>query len=420
MNSNGSFRAVRVSARGQMSFPSQALIVFGAALGLCAGFAPVYFGTISIFLKPIAQEFGWGRAQTSGAAVFSMLGTAVGAVVVGRLIDRCGAARVIPLSVLVTAALIGFLSRIDNNPIMYLILSLSIGLLGAGTTPPGYLSVLSRHFDKRLGLALGFAGIGMGVGTILLPILANYLVYAHGWRDAYVILGILSGIVGLIACFSLFFKRGRGVSGDAIKKQALSGGFGVTAVEALKGRRIWLLMIVVASVSIASLGVSVHFVSMLTDRGVTPALAAKAAAISGAGVVIGRVGCGYLIDRYHAPMIAAVVFLLAAIGVVLLPQAGEADFAWMALSGLLIGFALGAEGDFLPFLVREYFGIKEFGSIYGVLFFVHGLGGVLGPVLFGLSFDRFHTYSVALWGAAGLLCLASLLVSLTGRYQYPR
>lgn len=418
MNGNESLRASLIFAHKKASFSSQVLTVFGAALGLCFGFAPVYFGTLSIFLKPIAQEFGWDRAETSGVAAISMLGLAAGAILAGRLLDRYGAGRVISFAVVATAALIGLLSKVGDNPIIYLLLSLSIGFVGAGTTPPGYLSVLSRRFDKRLGLALGVAGVGMGVGTIFFPILANFLVSHYGWRQAYVLLAILSGAMGLLACVSLFAvvdKRG-GLQTNCGTTE--SGDIGVTAAFALRGSHLWLLLTVVMFVAVASLGVSVHFVSMLTDRGMAPGLAAKAAAFSGAGVISGRFLSGYLIDRYHAPRIAAITFMMAAGGALLLIPTGEVSFPWMSLSGFLIGFALGSEGDFLPFFVAKYFGMKEFGTIYGMLFFVFGLGGVLGPVLFGLSFDRLHSYSFALWGAATLLGIASALVVFMGRYRY--
>lgn len=414
VNSSDSFQAMH----GRPPSLSFVLIVFGAALGLSAGFAPVYFGTISIFLKPLAAEFAWGRAQASGAAVFSMLGLATGAILVGRLIDRFGPARVICTSVLATTALIALLSQIKNSPVLFTALSFSIGFVGAGTTPPGYLSILARWFEKRLGLALGFAGVGMGVGTILMPIVANHLIAIQGWRQAYVSLAVISGALGMLACFILFLRTDMGTRGGAPRRPEICTSPGVNVAEAFTSKHLWLLLGVVTAVAVSSLGVSIHFVPMLTDRGVEAEMAARAVAISGAGVVVGRVACGYLLDRYHAPAIAAGAFFFAAVGALMLSAGKEIDFAWLALSGLFVGFALGAEGDFLPFFVRKYFGLRAFGSIYGILFFAHGVGGVLGPVLFGLTFDHFQTYSVALRGAALVLCFAAISVMFMGRYRH--
>lgn len=221
----------------------------------------------------------------------------------------------------------------------------------------------------------------------------------------------------MLVCFILFLKTGKEHSVGASMDIETSPAQGMTVTEALKSRHLWLLLGVVMAVAVSSLGVVIHLVAMLTDRGVEAHMAAKAAAISGAGVVIGRVACGYMLDRFHAPMIAAGAFSLAAIGVVLLATGQGIEFVWLALSGLLIGFALGAEGDFLPFFVRKYFGLKAFGSIYGILYFAHGIGGVLGPVLFGLAFDHLKTYSFALWGASSLLFVAATAVMFMGRYR---
>lgn len=395
------------------------IIIFGSALGLCVGFAPVYFGTLSIFLKPIALEFGWGRAQTSGAGVLSMLGLALGAVVVGRSIDRFGPARTITSAVFLTAALMAVLPQVGNHPALFTALSFVIGFAGAGTTPPGYLSVLTRWFDKRLGLALGIAGIGMGVGTILMPMAANWLIAAQGWRAAYLSLAGLSGVLGGVACLVLFCGASSPQPSRSGAADALEELQGLGVAEALRTRHLWLLLAMVTAVAVASLGISIHFVSMLTDKSVSATMAAQAAAISGAGVVIGRVACGYLLDRCHAPIVAAGAFLSAAAGALVLAMGVDLPFSVVALSGLFIGLSLGAEGDFLPYFVRRYFGLKAFGSVYGVLFLAHGVGGVVGPVLFGLAFDRLGSYAPALWGACLALCAAAALVTFMGKYRFP-
>ncbi|WP_082079809.1 MFS transporter [Cupriavidus basilensis] len=405
---------------GGLSAPHRALIVFGAALGLCAGFAPLYFGTISVFLQPIAHEFGWGRAQTSAAGVLSMLGLAAGSIVVGQLIDRFGETRVIGGSASVMAVFMAIQSLCGNSPWLFAALSFGIGVAGAGTTPPGYLTVLARCLRDRLGVALGLAGIGMGVGTISMPVIAQTLIAHYGWRSAYAGLAAGALLLGWLAC-AIISRGARGLRGHARQRRLPAGSMpvpGYTVREALADRRLWLILAVTLLVSMATLGMSVHFVSLLVDGGITPQLAARAVAVSGAGVVLGRVVSGYLIDRFAARKVAAAAFCLAAAGAVLMASELSRAIQFSAFAGLLLGFALGAEGDFLPFFVKKYFGLKSFGRIYGVLFFVHGLGGIAGPVLFGLSFDHFATYKYALLCASGALCAAMLLVLRLGSYRF--
>ncbi|MDO8776283.1 MAG: MFS transporter [Burkholderiaceae bacterium] len=398
----------------------QVLIVLGAALGLGGGFAPIYFGTLSVFLKPVATEFGWGRAETSAAGVLSMLGLAFGAVLMGRLIDRYGPARVISSSVLAMAGLIVSLSLVANSAWLFGGLSFAVGVAGAATTPPGYLSVLAQRFDRRLGLALGLAGMGMGMGTVLMPMIAQWLINSYGWRAAYTNLAMGAAVLGGLACALLFLRNGKSTGGVRLRGVDSTPVTGDSVKEALRSPRFWLLISVVFVVSAASLGVAIHLVAMITDRGITATVAASAAAISGVGVVLGRLISGVLLDMYSARRIAslAFAFALAGLGVLALVTGVAAGFGLLATSALLIGFAIGAEGDFLPFFVRRYFGLKAFSSIYGLLFFAFGVGGVVGPTVFGVCFDRLGGYSVAMWGATVALLFAAAAILRLGPYRY--
>lgn len=396
-------------------------IVAGMALGLGAGFAPVYVGTVALFLKPISETFGWVRAQTSVASVLSMLGLAIGSMVIGRLVDRVGAFRVIAASAVLMAGLIVLLSRSANAPWEFGALSFAIGLAGAGTTPPGYFAVLARRFDGRLGLALGIAGVGMGLGTITMPLVAAALISAQGWRAAYVSLSLTSVALTAVACGLIFYGDTKGAE-HARRNSATNAHLpGHTLTAAFADSAIWLLFAVVLLVAMASIGVSIHLVSLLTDQGVGTGDAAKTAAVTGLGVILGRFGMGYLLDHFQARRVAAAAFLMGALGPVLLLVEGRApSLAVASAAGILIGLVLGAEGDFLPFLVRRYFGLRAFGTIYGLLFFAHGIGGVIGPVLYGQCFDSFGAYTSALWGSVIALCLAAALIHRLGRYRYPK
>lgn len=405
-------------ASNERSGVRQSLVVLGAALGLGSGFAPVYFSTLSVFLKPVAAEFSWGRAETAGAGVLSMLGLAIGSVLVGRCIDRFGPSRIILASVALMALLINLLARVGNDPLLFGGLSFLIGVVGAATTPPGYLSVLAMWFDKRLGLALGLAGVGMGAGTVLMPVITQGFIAQYGWRGAYIHLGAWSAAFGAIACVLMFLPRNPSSLTRRVGALHKSIVPGETVSEALRKGRFWLLSAVILVVSASSLGISIHLVSLVTDLGVSASDGARVAALSGVGVVLGRLVCGAVLDVYPAPRIAAMSFALASIGAALLASGTPTGFASVALCGLMIGFAIGAEGDFIPFFVRRYFGLQAFGSIYGLLFFAFAIGGLLGPIAFGARFDGTQSYAHPLWVAATGLALAAVAVLRLGPYHY--
>lgn len=403
------------TARNRADRRSSVVTVAAVSLGLAVGFAPVYFGTLTVFLRPVSEEFGWGRAQASLGGVISMLGQAVGAIVVGRLIDRWGAMRIIPPAVALLAAMIVVQSQIQGAFGLFVLVGFLIGLAGAATTPPGYVSILARMFHDRLGLALGLAGAGMGIGHIITPIVAQAFISHVGWRGAYLGMATIVLVGGLTACaiVAAFGLKGRSVASVKTSTEQSSGSVRVIFIDP----RFWRLAAMVLLVSVFTMGISIHLVPMLRDAGVAAGVTAGSASLAGIGVLLGRLISGALIDRFQARLVAACFFALASVGALLLTIA-TADSLWMFFAaGLLVGFSMGAEGDFLPFFVRRYFTVRSFGTIFGVLFFIHSLGGVIGPLLFGLTFDSWSTYTPALVATVVALTLASILVISLGPYR---
>jgi MFS transporter, OFA family, oxalate/formate antiporter len=391
--------------------------VLGVAIGLLGSFPALFFSTLSVFLKPIAEEFGWGRAQTVGATVTANLGIAIGAIIVGRLIDRFGAHRVVPTSALLMALGIATLGLLPNQPALMAVLSFSIGLVGVGTTPLGYLTVLPRYFDKRLGLSFGLAMAGLGLGTVIMPMLAQQLIGSQGWRMAYASLGALTLGTAAVAWLLLFTHSGSQSNAVSASVRDLSAS-GMELRAALRDGRFWLLLIAVLAVSAAALGFSVHGVSIMTDRGLDGAAAARIAGLAAIGVMLGRLLGGVLMDLVPATWVAFASFALGGAGLWIFAIDTSQSAALLTLAAFLASFAIGAEGDFIPMAVRRYFGLKAFGAIYGVLFFGYAFGGVLGPVVMGLYFDRLGDYRFVLHIAALVCGVCSVAMLLLGRYRY--
>jgi MFS family permease len=399
--------------------PSAARVVSGAAIGLMGSFPALFFGTLSVFLKPIAGEFGWGRAQTAGATVLSNLGIAFGAILVGRLVDRFGAHRVIPWSAALMAVAIAALGLIPNSPLLLAALSFTIGLVGVGTTPLGYLSVLPRYFDKRLGLAFGLAMAGMGVGTVLMPMVSQQLISAVGWRMAYTGMAAMALLCALLAWVLLFgARRARYVAEGARAASPDTQLAGMALGQAAGDTRFWLLLLTVMAVAAAALGFSVHGVSIMTDRGIDAGAAARVAGLAAAGVVVGRLFGGALMDWAGAVPVACVSFAIGGAGLWIFATDSSQDIALLTLAAFMASFAIGAEGDFIPLAVRRYFGLKAFGAIYGVMFFAYATGGVLGPVAMGLYFDRMGDYRAVLRIAATACIVCGAALVLLGRQRY--
>jgi MFS family permease len=293
--------------------------------------------------------------------------------------------------------------------VMWVALSVVVGVSGAATSVLGYLAVLPQWFDRRLGLALGIAMCGLGAGTVILPVTAQYLVTAFGWRLAYVGLGLGSIMLSLLACAMLRERLGAGA------RRAASAPEGVPLRDALRSYRLWAIWLVFVLGSTATLSLGPHLPPLFADRGFDAVLAARSASMVGIGLLVGRLLTGVLIDRIHAPFVAAVFFVGGAIGVFLLR--GSHDYATLLFATALVGLTIGAEGDLISYLIRSYFGLRSFGSLFGIAFSGYGLGAVIGPIGLGVWFDRHGSYDVPLLVLPCMLLAAGALVLSLGRYR---
>lgn len=387
-------------------------VILGAALGMLAGYAPLFNATAGVFVRPLAAEFGWGRSQASLSYAASMFGLAIVSPIVGAMMDRFGIRRVIVCSAVVFGLATAAMALQDGSMLAWVALSVVVGVSGAATSVLGYLAVLPQWFDRRLGLALGIAMCGLGAGTVILPITAQYLVTTFGWRSAYVGLGAGSVVLSLLAC-GLLRERYSGSSRAGHAGSAAPEGLPLAA--ALRSYRLWTIWLVFVLSSAATLSLGPHLPSLFADRGFDVAMAARSASMVGVGLLIGRLLTGVLIDRIHAPLVAGVFFVGGAIGVYLLR--GSHDYATLLVATTLIGLTIGAEGDLISYLVRSYFGLASFGSLFGIAFSGYGLGAVIGPIGLGAWFDRHGSYDVPLLVLPCMLLVAAGLVLSLGRYR---
>jgi MFS family permease len=390
-------------------------IILVAAVGLSMGYGPIVAFTFGVFFKPLSQEFGWGRAQVSLAFSLSLLISSFASPVIGRLVDRFGARKVIVPSVaLFGFGLISFSSLSAHLWHLYAIY-LILGIVGGGTAPLPYSNVISHWFDQRRGLALGLAMVGLGLSTFIMPSLAQTLIATGGWRRAYVVIGLMVMAVAIpvVAPFlketpQLLGLAPDGVTGSLAATERGTRKEGMRAAEAWRTDTFWLMVSAFFLMSASVHGCLIHLAPLLTDRGVSAQGAAFATSLLGGALLVGRVGAGYLLDRVVASAVAVGFFCGPTLGVILLWSGGTGVLAFAA--AFFVGLGMGAEGDIIAYLVSRYFGLRAFGEIYGYAFAAFTLGGVVGPLLMGMGFDSTGSYGpvlsmfvVATLSAAGLM-----------------
>jgi MFS family permease len=401
-------------------FQNRWWVVFASILGLLVGSGSINMLSSAVFMKPMTEGLGIERGVFSYAVMLNAWMSGLSFPVLGWLLDRWGTRCIMIPGILIcslTTASYFFLP--DSPGIWIYVLFAFAGFVYGCQSPVPYARVIAQWFDRERGLALGMIGIGSGLGSVLIPPFAALLIVKYGWRIAYVGLAGCVLVLGLLPV-SIFLREGPGFSKRATHRQAsseLPAPIGVEPAEAFKSREFWALTVAVFLAAVAIQGVSIHVVAMLTDRGVTIAVATAAYAAAGLTAVVGRFVCGWCLDRFSGPAVAIVFssFAVMAVAVLLFARTGlEALVAC-----LLLGMSTGAEFSILPLFVSRYFGLKNYGKIYGAIFAVFAVGVGLGIGLSGTAYDIFHGYRPILIFYEVLLAVSCLLYLLLGSYPYP-
>ncbi len=414
-----------MSSRGDRPFFFGWWVVFASCFGMLFGSYSVFIGvTFALFVKPLEAAFNWSRTEISLALTICTYVIVIMAPIIGDLIDRFGARRVLLTSMAFLGFAVAGLSQLNGSLWLLYSLFLIIALAGSGTIPTTFSRALLSWFDRKRGLALGIALSGIGVAGIILPPLIQHTISTAGWRVTY--LGMSAAVLLLAWPVVFFLFRDHPASmgllpdgdqgaerGDTAEPAAVPG---LSFKEAFKSKVFWLILVAFVLMGLGGTGVIIHFAAMMTDRGMTPAAAALLFSLFGLAIIVGRVSCGYLVDRFFAPHVAVGFTLGPVIGIALLALDSGTSTVQVAI--VLMGLGFGAEFDLLSYFISRYLGLRVYGKIYGLMYSGFSLGAGLGPLLMGLSYDRLGSYTVGLWIMFATICVAVVLFSRLGPYRY--
>jgi len=394
---------------------NRGLIIFACAVGMALGAPTFLIYSFGVFIEPLAEGLQTGRGAVSLALTIGLLGNLVAGPLIGVLSDRYGARRMILLGVVALALVLAGFSFIQTVTHLY-IASVLMVFLGAGTGPITYTRIISAWFNKRRGLALGIALVGIGIGGALAPIVSQALIGEFGFRGAYRYLGLIVFLISFPPLYLILRDR-PAESPDAPEASSNAAhDEGFSTREAIGRKEFWILAAGFLFVAAGNSGGLVHLPPLLTDAGLSPERAALYAGLMGVGVTIGRACGGYLLDIFHAPYVA-ICFLIGPFVAYSYFLSGV-DPAWAFVPVLLFGIGMGAEFDVIPFLITRYFGLKNFGVIYGINISTFSIGTGLGPAIMGFGYDKFGNYEISIMIAMGALAIGSILISRLGKYRF--
>jgi MFS family permease len=367
-----------------------------------------------VFFIEFEAEFGWSRATISGASSLTFLTMGAFGIVVGRLNDRFGPRWLMAASAVSYGLGFLLLSSLDTPWQLYLLYGILVGF-GLSTHDVVTLSTVARWFVRRRGTMSGLVKAGTACGQLVAPLIAAALIASHGWRTGCFVIGAVALVLLLVA--GQVLRRdphGMGLQADG---GALNHGSGPRDGEsglslrvAARSKQLWILAMVQLTVFSCLLTVMVHIVPHAIDLGVSNRTAATVLSAIGGVSLIGRVFIGTTIDRIGGKRALMICFAVLLCSLLWLQIATE---TWMLfVFAAIYGFAHGGFFTAMSPTVAELFGTDSHGVLFGVVLFFGTIGGALGPLMAGGTFDITGSYGAAFLGLTALVAIGLVLLSL--------
>ncbi|EDP64327.1 hypothetical protein BAL199_08898 [alpha proteobacterium BAL199] len=381
------------------------------ACACCAGFARQgsAVATLSIFIEPMSNDFGWSRTALSGAVSLGGVLAAVVAPLIGPLLDRHGARMMLCGAVLLTGVSVALLSTIESLLAFYLLFCVA-RMSFAGPFDLGIYGALNNWFVARRAFATSIATLVQMLGLGAMPLIAHFAIVQDDWRAGWLAVGATVLIVGFVPNWLLMVRRPEDL-GLVPDRRAVATAAGdpeppalvepvFTRAQALRTPTFWLLSLFTLLVYPVQAGVSLHQAPHLIELGLSTTVAATTVSTfslmsAGAGLAFGALG-----RRVTVRATLVLIGLCQGIGAVVMISIASAAQAYVAAA--IFGIGIGGLITMLPIAWADYFGRRSFGAIRGVALSVQVVAQAAGPVLSGALRDWTDDYTLSLEVLAAL------------------
>lgn len=377
--------------------------LLAATIGIGTGMSTA--GTITSVLAPsLIEGNGWAKSDFAAVGVLGLFST-LAFPFIGRLADVLGVRWTaligqvtLPLSYLAYATIMG------GSLAIYMAIFVVQSILCVTTTATVYTRLAVQYFTRARGLALAIVVSGSAIfGAIGGPVLNSY-VEAHGWEATYRALAVFAVIAAVVVFLLIPAGAGRS-GGSAVPKRRARDDYPMI----FRSKAFWILAMVMLLCNLPATLILVQLKLLLEDNGISgPDTSIMFTALS-LGMLAGRFVTGLALDKFEPYLVAFITLGLPSLGIFLF--ATDMDGALiLTFAVFCLGFAFGAEGDIVAFLVAKRFGLEVYSSVMGLLTAIMSLSTSLGAGLLSWtmartgSYDLFLTISgVAVFAGATLL-----------------
>jgi sugar phosphate permease len=381
------------------------------------------FPVLSIFLKPITDEFGWSRAAfTAPLTIGGLLGSVV-ALMTGPLVDRYGSRWALAVAYGILGVTFGLMSQM-NNLGDYYVLQIIARSMNTGVMSVATAVVIPNWFIVKRGKAFSLSNLGFPIGATLIPLYIGVMLSLADWRAAALGVGVVIIVISMLPT-AVFLRRrpeDLGLTPDGLPDlrshpertqtttRRVVSDVSITLRQAAREPAFYLLTIAGVFWWFGRAGLIFHLLPYLTDSGIsqnTAILVLSLHSLAGAG---GSLLAGFLRDRYGVRYILAADLAINATAVVLvlMVTSGTAALAW----SLLYGVAQGGSVPLQRLMYADYFGRRHLGSIEGVVRAVQNIAQATGPLVAAFAFDAFQSYTTIFTVFIGTNLIAAVLVAL--------
>jgi len=376
----------------------------------------------SIFVAPLEKEFGWKRADTSMVFTIAVVVFALTFIVAGRLQDKFG-----PFWISLTGGVLvslGFFLCSFTHSLTYLFVCFGvIGGLGNGFGYATPIPVMAKWFPDKRGLAVGLAVGGYGAGSALFGPLANLkLIPAYGVHTTFQILGAIFLVMTVIGAFLLknppagYKPEGWTPPPATAKAAATTQEFKPS--EVLASPAFYLMWIAYALGTSAGLMVISQLVPFAKSVHISSAaLATMTLVVGAAGNASGRILSGWMSDALGRLNVLRLMIALSAVSMPLLYLAGS-NVSFLYVMVFIVYWCYGTQLSVNASATADFFGAKNAGMNYGMLFTAWGVAGIIGPRIGGVLFDKYKNYQMAFYTAAVLAVVALIAEFLARRPKH--
>jgi len=376
--------------------------------------------TLSIFLKPLTAELGISRG------VFSLLRSGEGIIgaclapLVGTWVDRYGGRWLMVIGAAITGAGFLLLGTIEN---FGQFAAARLTLVTFGDALMGYMVVnvvVAQWFVRLRGRAFAFTSMGVGFAKVCMPILAAWLLVSLGWRQTWMVFGILTMALLVLPAWLVVRRapedmglRPDGAAEPLADGAAIAGGKKTasqhsandsgtlwTRAEASRTSAFWLLVITFGISSVGVTGLNLHVYPYVTDIGHSPVVAATVMSVIASMQLASPLLWGFFAERIDPRIAAMLRFVVQGVGLAL--AITTSSLICLYAGFFLYGIGLGGNMVLPDLLWANYFGRRSLGKIRGLGLLISQVLAAMGPPFFGFLFDVTGGYglSFAIFGAA--------------------